>query len=95
MHLTASVSQRTARRLHLITMRYILHPHRRTERVDAGPNLWRTPKLALDAQILSSFQHFQISFDISLKHNTNILDFDPRTDSCDQQTTRFFCDAAA
>ena len=95
LHLTASVSQRTARRLHLITMRYILHPHRRTERVDAGPNLWRTPKLALDAQILSSFQHFQISFDISLKHNTNILDFDPRTDSCDQQTTRFFCDAAA
>ena len=74
MHLTASVSQRTARRLHLITMRYILHPHRRTERVDAGPTLWRTPTLALDVQILISFQHFQISFHISLKHNTNILD---------------------
>jgi hypothetical protein len=73
-HLTASVSQRTARRLHLITMHYIPHPHRRTERVDAGPTLWRTPTLALDVQILISFQHFQISFHISLKHNTNILD---------------------
>ena len=48
-------SQLTVRRLHLITMLYILHPHRRTERVDASPTLWLTTKLAEDAHFLCPF----------------------------------------
>jgi hypothetical protein len=68
-------------------MRYILHPHRRTERIDASPTFWRTTKWLW-------IQHCQIVFDSSLKHNANILDFDPRTDSREQQTTRFRCGAA-
>ena len=62
-------------------MRYILHSHRRTEHVDASLALWLTTKMAVDAQILSPFQHFQITFDSSLKHDANILDFDLRTDT--------------
>ena len=74
-------------------MRYILHSHRRTEHVDASLTLWLTTKMAVDSHILSPFQHFQITFDSSPKHDANILNFDPRTDTRKKQTTSFRSDA--